>query len=180
MKARRKKGSKFPKIDVFADVYVRHGDELTQSLHESASQLPSDTPIEFVDPLEDAGFHILTEMLDQTFDRRPGTYCWGMGNVKRWESGASSSSYSKGQVTALMQEVAGLRSELASYKSQMSMLVQALKSSRIRLPSFSTPPPLEPFHIEHAHNQARRPPTSSPTLPPISSKITKHLRTTCL
>ncbi|KAB2626317.1 splicing factor 3B subunit 2-like [Pyrus ussuriensis x Pyrus communis] len=47
-------------IDVFADVYVRHGDELTESLHatmveksqsvfqESASQLPLDTLIESV------------------------------------------------------------------------------------------------------------------------------------
>ncbi|KAB2630696.1 hypothetical protein D8674_008215 [Pyrus ussuriensis x Pyrus communis] len=80
-------GSKFPEIDVFADVYVRPGNELIKSLHatmveksqlvlqESASQLPSDTPIESMDPLED----------------------------------------SKNQVTALTQEVAGLRSELASY-----------------------------------------------------------------
>ncbi|KAB2616900.1 hypothetical protein D8674_012769 [Pyrus ussuriensis x Pyrus communis] len=33
-------------------------------LQEFASQLPSDTLIESVDPLKDAGFHILTEMLD--------------------------------------------------------------------------------------------------------------------
>ncbi|XP_050136157.1 uncharacterized protein LOC126611876 [Malus sylvestris] len=113
-------GSKFPEIDAFVDVYVRPGDELTQSLHatmvekgqsvlqESTSQLPSDTPIEFVDPPEDAGFHILTKTLDQTFGRRPGTYCWGMGNAKRWESGASSSWQSKDQVTSLTQEVTGL------------------------------------------------------------------------
>ncbi|XP_070683367.1 uncharacterized protein [Malus domestica] len=108
MEARRKEGSKFPKIDVFADVYVRPGNELTESLHatmvdksqlvlqESASQLSSDTPIESVDPPEDAWFHIVTETLDLTFGQRPGTYCRGMGNVKRWESRASSSSQSKG------------------------------------------------------------------------------------
>ncbi|KAB2617446.1 hypothetical protein D8674_013315 [Pyrus ussuriensis x Pyrus communis] len=123
------------KIDVFADVYVQPGDELTESLH-SASQLPSNTPIESVDPPKDAGFHIITETLDQTFDRRRGTYRRGMGNARRQESRASSSSQSKGQVTSLTQEVAGLKSELASYKSQMLILVQALNSSGIHLPRF--------------------------------------------
>ncbi|XP_070662772.1 uncharacterized protein [Malus domestica] len=33
MEARRKEGLKFPEIDVFADFYVRPGNELTQSLH---------------------------------------------------------------------------------------------------------------------------------------------------
>ncbi|XP_070683484.1 uncharacterized protein [Malus domestica] len=104
MEAQRKEGSKFPNIDVLADVYVRPGNELTESLHvtmveksqsvlqESASQLPSDTPIEFVDPPEDAGFHIVIETLDQTLGRRPRTYCWGMGNARRRKSRASSSS----------------------------------------------------------------------------------------
>ncbi|KAB2608292.1 hypothetical protein D8674_011460 [Pyrus ussuriensis x Pyrus communis] len=57
-------------INVFADIYVRPRNELTKSLHvtmveksqsvlqESTFQLPSDTPIESVDPPEDAGFHI--------------------------------------------------------------------------------------------------------------------------
>nr|XP_028953385.1 uncharacterized protein LOC114822669 [Malus domestica] len=164
MKARRKEGSKFPEIDVFADVFVQPGNELTKSLHatmvekrhvmlqESASHLPSDMPIESVDPLEDAGFHIVIETLDQTFGRRPGIYCW--------ETRASSSSQSKTKVAALMQKVAGLRSELASYKSQMSMLVQALNSSRIHLPSFSTPSPSQPFHTEQA--QQSGPSTSDP------------------
>ncbi|XP_070665037.1 uncharacterized protein [Malus domestica] len=108
MEARWKEGSKFPKIDVFADVYVQPRDELTESLHttmveksqsvlqESASQLPLDMSIESVDPPTDARFHIVIETLDQTFDRRPETYCQGMGNAKRRESGASSSSQSKG------------------------------------------------------------------------------------
>ncbi|CAL9017710.1 unnamed protein product, partial [Prunus brigantina] len=43
-------------------------------LQESASQLPPDTPLESVDPPHDAGFQILTETLDQTLGRRPGTY----------------------------------------------------------------------------------------------------------
>ncbi|BBH09550.1 hypothetical protein Prudu_022078 [Prunus dulcis] len=90
-------GSKFPEIDVFGDVYVRPGNELAESLHttmversqlvlqESASQLSPDTPIESVDPPQDAGFQILTETLDQTLGRRPGTYCRGMGNARRRE-----------------------------------------------------------------------------------------------
>ncbi|XP_050123629.1 uncharacterized protein LOC126600977 [Malus sylvestris] len=166
MEARRKKGSNFLEIDVFADVYVRPGNELTQSLHrhvvlqEFASHLPSNTPIESVDPLDDAGFHIVTKTLDQTFSRRPGTYCRGMGNARRRETRASSSSQSKTKVTALTQEVARLRSKLASYKSQMSMLVQALSSSGIHLPSFSTPSPSQPFHTEQA--QQSSPSTSNP------------------
>ncbi|BBN67953.1 hypothetical protein Prudu_234S000500 [Prunus dulcis] len=97
MDARRREGSKFPKIDVFGDVYVRPGNELAESLHttmversqlvlqESASQLPPETPIESVAPPQDAGFQILTETLDQTLGRRPGTYCRGMGNARRRE-----------------------------------------------------------------------------------------------
>ncbi|XP_070664760.1 uncharacterized protein [Malus domestica] len=161
MEVQRKEGSKFLEIDVFADVYVRPENELIESLHittmveksqlvlqESASQLPSNTPIESMDPLEDAGFHIITKTLDQIFSQRPRTYCWGMGNARRRESGASSSSQSKNRVTALTQEIAGLRSEMASYKSQMSMLVQALSSSGIHLPGFSAPSPSQPFHTE--------------------------------
>ncbi|CAL8117697.1 unnamed protein product [Prunus armeniaca] len=63
-----KGGSKFPKIDVFGDVYVRPGNELVESLHatmmensqlvlpESASHLPLDTPLEYVDPPQNTGF----------------------------------------------------------------------------------------------------------------------------
>ncbi|CAL8991581.1 unnamed protein product, partial [Prunus brigantina] len=54
-------------------------------LQESASQLPPETPIESVDPPQDAGFQILTETLDQTLGRRPGTYCRGMGNARQRE-----------------------------------------------------------------------------------------------
>ncbi|BBH07246.1 hypothetical protein Prudu_019124 [Prunus dulcis] len=106
-------GSKFPEIDVFGDVYVRPGNELAESLHttmversqlvlqESASQLPPETPIESVAPPQDAGFQILTETLDQTLGRRPGTYCRGMGNARRREPRPRSSVQSSRQVTAL-------------------------------------------------------------------------------
>ncbi|XP_048430902.1 uncharacterized protein LOC103957778 isoform X2 [Pyrus x bretschneideri] len=36
---RGERGSKFPKIDVFVDVYVRHRDELAKSFHVSILQL---------------------------------------------------------------------------------------------------------------------------------------------
>ncbi|BBN68947.1 hypothetical protein Prudu_658S000100 [Prunus dulcis] len=94
MDARRQGGSKFPEIDVFGDVYVRPGNELAESLHFKdddggeepvgssgvRSQLPPDTPIESVDPPQDAGFQILTETLDQTLGRRRGHIVegWGM------------------------------------------------------------------------------------------------------
>ncbi|BBG96723.1 hypothetical protein Prudu_005606 [Prunus dulcis] len=135
MDARRREGSKFPEIDVFGDVYVRPGNELAESLHttmversqlvlqESASQLPPETPIESVAPPQDAGFQILTETLDQTLGRRPGTYCRGMGNARRREPRPRSSARSSSQVTALTAEVATLRSqmsEMATLRSQMS------------------------------------------------------------
>ncbi|BBG99617.1 hypothetical protein Prudu_009362, partial [Prunus dulcis] len=125
MDARRREGSKFPEIDVFGDVYVRPGNELAESLHttmversqlvlqESASQLPPETPIESVAPPQDAGFQILTETLDQTLGRRPGTYCRGMGNARRREPRPRSSAQSSSQVTALTAEVATLRSQMS-------------------------------------------------------------------
>ncbi|CAL9011656.1 unnamed protein product, partial [Prunus brigantina] len=79
-------GSKFPEIDVFGDIYVRSRNELVKSLHttmmeksqlvlqESASQLPPNTPLKFVDHPQDMGFQILKETLDQTLEKRPGTY----------------------------------------------------------------------------------------------------------
>ncbi|XP_050133088.1 uncharacterized protein LOC126609129 [Malus sylvestris] len=151
MEARRRGGSKFPDIDVFSDVYVQPGDELTEPLHatmmkktqlvlqESISQLPPETHLESVDPPEDAGFQILTETLDQTLGRRPRTYCRGMGNARWREPIASSSSQSKSQVIALTAKVADLRTELALYRSQMSQIVQAFSQSDIRLPNLRPP-----------------------------------------
>ncbi|CAL8134775.1 unnamed protein product [Prunus armeniaca] len=61
-------------------------------LQESASQLPPDTPLESVDPPHDARFQILIKTLDKTLRRRPRTYCRGMGNARRREPRAHSSS----------------------------------------------------------------------------------------
>ncbi|BBG97068.1 hypothetical protein Prudu_006077 [Prunus dulcis] len=112
-------------------------------LQESASQLPPDTPIESVDPPQDAGFQILTETLDQTLGRRPGTYCRGMGNARRREPRPRSSAQSNSQVTALTAQVATLQ-------SQMSVILQSLAQSDIPVPHFDAPTS-EPVHPEHPH-----------------------------
>ncbi|CAL9026450.1 unnamed protein product [Prunus brigantina] len=143
MDARRRGGSKFPEIDIFGDVYVRPGNELAEYLvlQESASQLPPDTPLEFVDPPHDVGFQILTETLDQTLERRPGTYCQGMGNARRREPRPHSSSQSN--------EVTALTATVAKLKGQMSMLPESLAWSSIPIPQFgssSTSQPLQPGH----------------------------------
>ncbi|XP_016650377.1 PREDICTED: uncharacterized protein LOC107881315 [Prunus mume] len=143
-------------IDVFGDVYVRPGNELAESLHttmversqlvlqESASQLPPETPIESVDPPHDAGFQILTQTLDQTLGRRPGTYCRGMGNARQREPRPRSSSQANSQVTVLTSRVAEL-------EGQMSVILQSLARSGIPIPNFgaSTSEPVQPEHPQH-------------------------------
>ncbi|KAB2608271.1 hypothetical protein D8674_011439 [Pyrus ussuriensis x Pyrus communis] len=142
-------GSKFLKIDVFSDVY-----------------LPTETPLESVDPPEDTGFQILMETLDQTLGQRPGTYCTKMGNARRREPIAPSSLQSKSQVTALTTEVADLRTELASYRSQMSQIVQALNQSGICFLDLCPSLTSEPLQPEHAH-----------TFGPSTSKPVNNLET---
>ncbi|CAL8114191.1 unnamed protein product [Prunus armeniaca] len=156
MDARCRGGSKFPEIDVFGDVYVRPGNEFFESLHttmversqlvlqESASQLPLKTPIESVDPPHDAGFQILTQTLDQTLVRRPGTYCRGMGNARQREPRPRSSSQANTQVTVLTSRVAEL-------EGQMSVILQSFARSGIPIPNFgaSTSEPVHPEHPQH-------------------------------
>ncbi|CAL9006021.1 unnamed protein product, partial [Prunus brigantina] len=168
MDARRRGGSKFPEIDVFGDVYVRPGNELAESLHttmversqlvlqESASQLPPETPIESVDPPQDAGFQILTETLDQTLGRRPGTYCRGMGNARQREPRPRPAAQSS-QVTALTAEVATLR-------SQMSVILESLARSGIPVPQFDTATS-EPVRPEHPQQTTAPAQTSEPHVP---------------
>ncbi|CAL2239658.1 unnamed protein product [Prunus armeniaca] len=139
----RRGGSKFPEIDVFGDVYVRPGNELAESLHttmversqlvlqESASQLPPETSIE----------SILTETLDQTLGRRPGTYYRGMGNARQREPRPQSSSQANSQVTVLTSRVAEL-------EGQMSVILQSLARSGIPIPNFGASTS-ETVHPEH-------------------------------
>ncbi|CAL2255580.1 unnamed protein product [Prunus armeniaca] len=112
-------------INVFPDIYVQLGNELAESFHttmveksqlvlqESASQLPPDTRLESVDPPQDARFQILIETLDQTLERRPGTYFRGMGNARWREPRAHSSLQSNNQVIALTAKVVELRTHMS-------------------------------------------------------------------
>ena len=113
-------------------------------LQESASQLPPETPIESVDPPHDAGFQILTQTLDQTLGRRPGTYCRGMGNARQREPRPRSSSQANSQVTVLTSRVAEL-------EGQMSVILQSLARSDIPITNFgaSTSEPVHPEHPQH-------------------------------
>ncbi|CAL8116083.1 unnamed protein product [Prunus armeniaca] len=110
-------------------------------LQESASQLPPETPIESVDPPQDAGFQILTQTLDQTLGRSPGTYCRGMGNARQREPRPRSLSQANSQVTVLTSRVAEL-------EGQMSVILQSLARSGIPILNFGAPTS-EPVHPEH-------------------------------
>ncbi|CAL2272024.1 unnamed protein product [Prunus armeniaca] len=161
MDALRRGGSKFSEIDVFGDVYVRPGNELAESLNttmversqfvlqESASQLPPETPIESVDPPQDAGFQILTDTLDQTLGKRPRTYCRGMGNARQREPRPRSSSQANSQVIVLSSRVGEL-------EGQMSVILQSLARSGIPIPNFGA------LTSEHPHQ------TTAPIDPQIS------------
>ncbi|KAL6272260.1 hypothetical protein ACE6H2_022952 [Prunus campanulata] len=168
MEAWRQGGSKFPEIDVFGYVYVRLGNELAESLHtamiqksqlvlqELASQLPPDTLVKSVAPPQDVGFQILTETLDQTLGRRPGTYCRGMENARQRPPRPRESSESSSEVTALKTEVAEL-------KGHLSHLLQSLAHSGIAIPSTSEP--RQPEHGHHTSPPVHNVQTSEPHLP---------------
>ncbi|XP_048435943.1 uncharacterized protein LOC103937844 [Pyrus x bretschneideri] len=125
LEARRQEGSKFLEIDMFEDVYVRPGDETAKQLHdamveqrttvlqEATSQLPPETSIEDVTVLEDAGFQILTNVMDQNFGRRHGKVVQCMGKARVRETGASSSRSNTGEVSVLKEEVTTLKGQLA-------------------------------------------------------------------
>ncbi|TQD84391.1 hypothetical protein C1H46_030046 [Malus baccata] len=76
---------------------------------------------------------------------------------------------------ALTEEVADLRSKLASYKSQMSLIVEALIESGIRLSDIRSQSTSKPLQPEHAITPPLRPlsPSSSPrpSCPKISSRL---------
>ncbi|KAB2611849.1 hypothetical protein D8674_019881 [Pyrus ussuriensis x Pyrus communis] len=68
-----------------------------------------------------------------------------MGNAQWREPRESSSLQSKGEVTSLTTEVASLRTKLTSYKSHMSLIIQALSQSSIHLPDICPPSTFEPL-----------------------------------
>ncbi|KAM1116139.1 hypothetical protein ACFX1X_006811 [Malus domestica] len=77
-------------------------------LEEVVSQLPLETPIEEVFPLEDAGFQIMIDTLDHTFGRQHGNVHRGLGKARIRDPSASSSRQRIEQVEMLTSEVAGL------------------------------------------------------------------------
>ena len=88
-------------------------EQRTTVLQEATSQLPPKTSIEDATVPEDAGFQILTNVMDQNFGRRPGKVVRGMGKARVRETGASSSKSNTGEVSALKEEVTTLKGQLA-------------------------------------------------------------------
>ncbi|XP_050111360.1 uncharacterized protein LOC126589948 isoform X1 [Malus sylvestris] len=181
LKARRQEGSKFPEIDMFEDVYVRTGDANTEHLHalmvekctaviqEATSQLPPETPIEDVPVPEDAGFQILTDVLDQNLGRRHGKVVRGMGKARVRETGASSSRSNTAKVDSLKEQVTTLQGQLQvqgeqmreqiraqgeqlqAYAGHMRDLVRAIEMTGLQIslpvvPDLATPSTFEPLH----------------------------------
>ncbi|KAB2606538.1 hypothetical protein D8674_006255 [Pyrus ussuriensis x Pyrus communis] len=157
LQTRRQEGSKFPAIDMFKDVYVRPGQEITEQFHVKAtSQLPPETPIEDVTIPEDVGFQIMTDVLDQNLGRRRGKVVQCMGKAQIRETGASFSR-SNAEVDALKEEVTTLKAqgeqmkeqlraqgeEMRSYAGAWRDLVQAIQMSglQISLPALYLGPP---------------------------------------
>ncbi|KAL6286407.1 hypothetical protein ACE6H2_010797 [Prunus campanulata] len=91
-------------------------------LQESASQLPPDTPLDSVAPPPDAGFQILTEALDQTHGRRPGTYCRGIGNAQRREPRSRSSSQSNSAMTVMMAQFEARMSQMDQLQARVAQM----------------------------------------------------------
>ncbi|KAB2606143.1 hypothetical protein D8674_005860 [Pyrus ussuriensis x Pyrus communis] len=74
-------GSKFPKIDIFNEVYVQLEDELTDPPCWRWARLFWKRWLPMF-PLEDAGFQIMTDTLDQTLSRRPRNVHRGLGKAR--------------------------------------------------------------------------------------------------
>ncbi|XP_070661371.1 uncharacterized protein [Malus domestica] len=125
---------------MFKDVYVRPGNKTTKQLHvtmeekstavlhEAASQLPPKTPIEDVMVPEDAGFQIMTDVLNQNYGRSGGNVVRGMGKARIRETGTSSSRSNTTEVDALKVEVMQLRTEDAQMKVQLRAQAKELNT----------------------------------------------------
>ncbi|XP_070670892.1 uncharacterized protein [Malus domestica] len=139
LEARCQGGSKFPEIDTFEEVYVRPGNEISEHLHalmvekrdavvqEATSQLPPDTPIEDVTVPEDAGFQIVTDVMEQNFGRRHGKVVRCMGKARVRETGASSSNSNTAEVDALKEQVTTLKGQLEIQGEQMRAQGEQMK-----------------------------------------------------
>ncbi|CAL8993911.1 unnamed protein product [Prunus brigantina] len=92
----------------------------------------------------------------RTLGRRPGTYYRGMGNARQREPRPRPAAQSS-QVTALTAEVATLR-------SQMSVILESLARSGIPVPQFDTATS-EPVRSEHLQQTTAPAQTSEPHVP---------------
>ncbi|KAB2611367.1 hypothetical protein D8674_019399 [Pyrus ussuriensis x Pyrus communis] len=153
LETRRQEGSKFPEIDLFEDVYVRPGDETAgyiAVLQEATSQLPPDTPIEDVMVPEDAGFQILTDVLDQNFSRRHGKVVRCMGKARLRETGASSSRSNTAEGKQMKEQIRAQGEQLHTYAGQVRDLIQAIQMTGLQIslpvPDLATPLTSEPLH----------------------------------
>ncbi|KAB2613189.1 hypothetical protein D8674_035505 [Pyrus ussuriensis x Pyrus communis] len=173
---------KFPEID--KKVYVRPEDEMTEQLHstmvekgqtvleEVTSQLPLETSIEEVFPLEDAGFQIMTDRLDQTLGHRHRNVHWGLGKAHLRDLSALSSRQRIKQVKTLTSEVAGLKEHITAQQSQIvaqnnliNQIRRTLQISGIQFPDVELPPEM-----------TSQPPTVAATSsqPPVAAATTSQ------
>ncbi|KAM2609315.1 hypothetical protein TB1_037546 [Malus domestica] len=161
LEARCQGGSKFREIDTFEEVYVRLGNEISEHLHalmvekraaivqKATSQFPPDTSIEDITVLEDAGFQIVTDVMEQNFGRRHGKVVRCMGKTRVRETGASSSNSNTAEVDALKEQGEQMKAQGEQMKEQMRDLVRAIQTSGLQIslpvPDLATPLTFEPL-----------------------------------
>ncbi|KAB2625652.1 hypothetical protein D8674_017312 [Pyrus ussuriensis x Pyrus communis] len=162
------RGSKFPEIDMFKEVYVRPGDELTEQLHstmvekgqtvleEMASRLPLETPIEEVFPPEDAECFPL---------RLHGNVHRGPRKAILHDSSASSSGQRTEEVQMLTSEVAGLKEQIVARQFQIAAQNNLMNQIH------------RPLQISGIHFLNIEPPPETTSLPPATSAIVTSMTT---
>ncbi|CAL9004817.1 unnamed protein product, partial [Prunus brigantina] len=105
---------------------------------------------------------ILTETLDQSLGRRPGTYCRGMGNARRLEPRPRSSTQVTTQATAaLTAKVTMLETQMA----QMTQFLQSLAQVGVPIPPFTPSSTSEPIQPEHGHHTSAPSDNAQPSVP---------------
>ncbi|KAB2600036.1 hypothetical protein D8674_010307 [Pyrus ussuriensis x Pyrus communis] len=138
LQTRRQEGSKFPEIDMFEDVYALMVEKSTTVLQEATSQLPPKTPIEDVTIPDDAGFQILTDVLNQNFGRRHGKVLEVQGEQMR------------AQGEQMKEQIRAQGEQLHTYDGQMRDLIRAIQMIDLQIslpiPDLATPSTSEPLH----------------------------------
>ncbi|CAN6579029.1 unnamed protein product [Malus baccata var. baccata] len=128
---------KFPGDETAKQLHVAMVEQRTAVLQEATSQLPPETPIEDVMVPEDAGFQILTNVMDQNFGRRHGKVVRCMGKARVRETGASSSRSNTVEVSALKKEVTILKGQLAVQGEKMKAQDEQMKAQEVHIRAHS-------------------------------------------